>query len=106
MLNQYTFRLRESVSLSSKKVILATAEKVVMGDSLDDALYMLTGDSYQITNQNRSESPPSTEKKDSNNISIGNATSQDVNKSIQRLRQELDALEDLIQKLNKEQKGD
>ena len=89
-----------------KKVILATAEKVVMGDSLDDALYMLTGDSYQITNQNRSESPPSTEKKDSNNISIGNATSQDVNKSIQRLRQELDALEDLIQKLNKEQKGD
>ena len=89
-----------------KKVILATSEKVVMGDSLDDALYMLTGDSYQITNQNRSESPPSTEKKDSNNISIGNATSQDVNKSIQRLRQELDALEDLIQKLNKEQKGD
>ena len=89
-----------------KKVILATAEKVVMGDSLDDALYMLTGDSYQITNQNRSESPPSTEKKDSNNISIGNETSQDVNKSIQRLRQELDALEDLIQKLNKEQKGD
>ena len=89
-----------------KKVILATAEKVVMGDSLDDALYMLTGDSFQITNQNLSESPPSTEKKDSNNISIGNATSQDVNKSIQRLRQELDALEDLIQKLNKEQKGD
>ena len=89
-----------------KKVILATAEKVVMGDSLDDALYMLTGDSFQITNQNLSESPTSTEKKDSNNISIGNATSQDVNKSIQRLRQELDALEDLIQKLNKEQKGD
>ena len=89
-----------------KKVILATAEKVVMGDSLDDALYMLTGDSYQLTNQNLSESPPSTEKKDSNNINIGNATSQDVNKSIQRLRQELDALEDLIQKLNKEQKGD
>ena len=61
---------------------------------------------FQITNQNLSESPPSTKKKDSNNISIGNATSQDVNKSIQRLRQELDALEDLIQKLNKEQKGD
>ena len=39
-------------------------------------------------------------------MQIGDATPEEVKQSIERLRTELDALEDLIQMLNKEQKGD
>ena len=89
-----------------KKVILATADKIVMGDSLDDALYQLTGDSFQIMRGESDDSPSSTDEKDSNTMQINDATPEEVNQSIERLRRELDALEDLIQMLNKEQKGD
>jgi len=89
-----------------KKVILATADKIVMGDSLDDALYQLTGDSFQIMTGESDDSPSSTDEKDSNTMQINDATPEEVNQSIERLRRELDALEDLIQMLNKEQKGD
>ena len=89
-----------------KKVILATAEKVVMGDSLDDALHQLTSGTSEISKPKYTGSSSSTQKKDSNTIQIGNATSQDVNQSLERLRQELNALEELLEKLNKEQKGD
>ena len=89
-----------------KKVILATAEKIVMGDSLDDALYQLTGDSFQITTPKSDDTSSSTSKKDSNTMQIGDTTPEEVKQSIERLRTELDALEDLIQMLNKEQKGD
>ena len=89
-----------------KKVILATADKIVMGDSLDDALYQLTGDSFQIMTSESDDSPSSTDEKDSNTMQINDTTPEEVNQSIERLRRELDALEDLIQMLNKEQKGD
>ena len=89
-----------------KKVILATSERIVMGDSLDDALYQLTGDSFEIMTPDSDDTLSSTSKKDSNTMQIGDTTPEEVKQSIERLRTELDALEDLIQMLNQEQKGD
>ena len=69
-------------------------------------LTMVYFDSFQIMTGESDDSPSSTDEKDSNTMQINDATPEEVNQSIERLRRELDALEDLIQMLNKEQKGD
>ena len=87
-----------------KKVILATAHKVVMADSLEEALYQLTGHytGIGVASDAVITSPVKTE---SVSGTVSTSSSDDVKQgdkiknSLDILRAELDALEKLLENL-------
>ena len=84
-----------------KKVILATADRVVMADSLAEALYELTGEirkeiiSFEASQTNQASSSDKT----SPELNVDQADK--IKDSLDNLRKELDALEALLESLEK-----
>ena len=88
-----------------KKVILSTADKVVMGDSLNDALYMLTGAKESIPEVGVVE----VEKELSSTAQVETGEDSQLNQirdSIKNLKAELDTIESLFQNLEEVIKGE
>ena len=77
-----------------KKVILASADKVVMGDSLDDAIFMLTGSKSSLSDEVSSQKSTSAE---SSSEKIGPID--EILKSVESLQKQFEALQKLIQTL-------
>ena len=88
-----------------KKVILSTADKVVMGDSLNDALYLLTGDKESIPPVGADE-----KQKDLSSPTMGETGEDDklnqIKDSIKNLKAELETIESLFQNLEEVIKGE
>tara|TARA_Y100001960_G_scaffold333506_1_gene439035 strand:- start:2402 stop:4546 length:2145 start_codon:yes stop_codon:yes gene_type:complete len=88
-----------------KKVILSTADKVVMGDSLNDALYLLTGAKDSIPAVSVDE-----REKDLSSPAMGETGEDDklnqIKDSIKNLKAELDTIESLFQNLEEVIKGE
>jgi len=88
-----------------KKVILSTADKVVMGDSLNDALYLLTGSKESIPAIGEDE-----RQKDLSSPTMGETGEDDklnqIKDSIKNLKAELDTIESLFQNLEEVIKGE
>ena len=88
-----------------KKVILSTADKVVMGDSLNDALYLLTGAKDSISAVSVDE-----REKDLSSPAMGETGEDDklnqIKDSIKNLKAELDTIESLFQNLEEVIKGE
>jgi len=88
-----------------KKVILSTADKVVMGDSLNDALYLLTGKKESIPAVGVNEG-----EKDLASPTMGETGEDDklnqIRDSIKNLKAELDTIESLFQNLEDVIKGE
>ncbi|MEC9278080.1 MAG: UPF0182 family protein, partial [Chloroflexota bacterium] len=87
-----------------KKVILATAHKVVMADSLEEALYELTGQYTEIGSASDTviSSPAETQPASgavSASASDGVKQGDKIRNSLDILRAELDALEELLENL-------
>ena len=88
-----------------KKVILSTADKVVMGDSLNDALYMLTGTKESISVVGADEG----EKELSSAVQEETGKDSQLNQirdSIKNLKAELDTIESLFRNLEEVIKGE
>ena len=77
-----------------KKVILASADKVVMGDSLDDAIFMLTGSKSSLSDEVSSQKSTSEER---SSEKIGPID--EILKSVESLQKQFEALQKLIQTL-------
>ena len=88
-----------------KKVILSTADIVVMGDSLNDALYLLTGAKDSIPAVSVDE-----REKDLSSPAMGETGEDDklnqIKDSIKNLKAELDTIESLFQNLEEVIKGE
>ena len=88
-----------------KKVILSTADKVVMGDSLNDALYLITGAKDSIPAVSVDE-----REKDLSSPAMGETGEDDklnqIKDSIKNLKAELDTIESLFQNLEEVIKGE
>ena len=88
-----------------KKVILSTADKVVMGDSLNDALYLLTGKKESIPSVGVNEG-----EKELASPTMGETGEDDklnqIRDSIKNLKAELDTIESLFQNLEEVIKGE
>jgi len=88
-----------------KKVILSTADKVVMGDSLNDALYLLTGakESIPVLGADEGQKEPASP-------TMGETGEDDklnqIKDSIRNLKAELDTIESLFQNLEEVIKGE
>ena len=84
-----------------KKVILATADRVVMADSLAEALYDLTGEIRKeiISAEEAQTNQASSDNKASSELNIDQADK--IKDSLDNLRKELDALEALLESLEK-----
>ena len=84
-----------------KKVILATADRVVMADSLAEALYDLTGEIRKeiISAEKAQTNQASSDGKASSELNIDQADK--IKDSLDNLRKELDALEALLESLEK-----
>ena len=84
-----------------KKVILATADRVVMADSLAEALYDLTGEIRKeiISAEEAQTNQASYDNKASSELNIDQADK--IKDSLDNLRKELDALEALLESLEK-----
>ncbi|MDC0035742.1 UPF0182 family protein [Chloroflexi bacterium] len=88
-----------------KKVILSTADKVVMGDSLNDALYMLTGakESIPAVGLDKGEKDLSS----TSQVEAGEDSQlNQIKDSIKNLKAELDTIESLFQNLEEVIKGE
>ena len=84
-----------------KKVILATADRVVMADSLTEALYDLTGEIRKeiISAEEAQTNQASSDDKASSELNVDQADK--IKDSLDNLRKELDALEALLESLEK-----
>ena len=88
-----------------KKVILSTADKVVMGDSLNDALYQITGTRETIAmpqgdvKKQTTSTPANLEGKENSKLN-------EIRNSIENLKAELDTIESLFENLEEVIKGD
>ena len=94
-----------------KKVILATSDKVVMADSLEEALQSLTGTAVTLSNSESQMTPRAEVNVDlKTSVSEGILGTLDsagkIGDSLERLRDEIDALEDLLKKLVDGEKGE
>ena len=92
-------------------MILATSDKVVMADSLEEALHSLTGTAVTLSNSESQMTPRSEVNVDlKTNVSEGILGTSDsagkIGDSLERLRDEIDALEDLLKKLVDGEKGE
>ena len=88
-----------------KKVILSTADQVVMGDSLNDALYLLTGARESIPLKSADEG-----QKELSSPKVGKSDEDgkldQIRDSIGNIKIELDRIESLFQNLEEVIKGD
>jgi len=88
-----------------KKVILSTADKVVMGDSLNDALYQITGTKDTIA-MPLGDVKKETTSTPANLEGEGNSKLNEIRNSIENLKAELDTIESLFENLEEVIKGD
>lgn len=85
----------EGVSLPElKKVILASADQVVMGDSLDEAIFMLTGSKSSLSNVTQTPDSSPTQ-----NLSENDNPIDEILKSVESLQKQFEELQQLIQSL-------
>ena len=85
----------EGVSLPElKKVILASADQVVMGDSLDEAIFMLTGSKSSLSNVTQTPDSSPTQ-----NLSEKDNPIDEILKSVESLQKQFEELQQLIQSL-------
>ena len=88
-----------------KKVILSTADRVVMGDSLNDALYQITGVKNTIAatqgDVKKKDTPAPVKLED-----VENSKLDQIRNSIRNLKAELDTIEALFENLEDVIKGD
>ena len=92
-----------------KKVILATAEKVVMADSLDEALYELTGvirtEPVEDHGKNETEHQSKNDK-NNNEIIPSPFISDEILEHIDKIRNQLSTLEELLKESNESGKSE
>jgi hypothetical protein len=88
-----------------KKVILSTAHKVVMGDSLNDALYQITGTKDTIAAM-QEDVKKETTSTPVNLEGAGDSKLSEIRNSIGNLKAELDKIESLFENLEEAIKGD
>ena len=92
-----------------KKVILATAEKVVMADSLDEALYELTGvirtEPVEGHGKNETEHQSKNDK-NNNEIIPSPFISDEILEHIDKIRNQLSTLEELLKESNESGKSE
>jgi uncharacterized membrane protein (UPF0182 family) len=88
-----------------KKVILATADQVVMGDSLNDALYQITG-LKDIVTATQDDVKKKTTATPANIEDAGNSKLSEIRNSIKNLKAELNKIESLFKNLEEAIKGD
>ena len=88
-----------------KKVILSTAHKVVMGDSLNDALYQITGTKDTIAAM-QDDVKKETTSTPVNLEGAGDSKLSEIRNSIGNLKAELDKIESLFENLEEAIKGD
>jgi hypothetical protein len=92
-----------------KKVILATSEKVVMADSLDEALYQLTGvtRTEPINDHNKNKTKlPSSNNKNKEDTEQTQFISEEILDHIDKIRNQLSTLEGLLRESNESGKGE
>ena len=89
-----------------KKVILATGDKVVMADSLDEAITALTGKFFGLSQT--ADIPSVSSSASTGSVAPVHSEEQadKIRRSLEILRQELDSLNALIDELEIPEKGD